>query len=95
MTRIKNMNIKFGKKFAKQYSRAPQKIKKAFSLRLEIFKENPFNSLLNNHSLVGGYLNSKSINITGDWRAIYSETFENKEKVIIFLALGTHSQLYK
>ncbi|MEK7495054.1 MAG: type II toxin-antitoxin system mRNA interferase toxin, RelE/StbE family [Patescibacteria group bacterium] len=89
------MNIRFGKKFAKQYSKCPVKIKKALSLRLEIFKKNPFHPILNNHSLIGRYLQNRSINITGDWRAIYSEVIENKEKVAIFLALGTHSQLYK
>ena len=89
------MNIKFGKKFVKQYSKAPQKIKKAFNLRLDIFRKNPFYPLLNNHYLKGKYLSCQSINITGDWRAIYSETLENKKKVAIFLALGTHSQLYK
>ena len=95
MTQIKNMNIKLGKKFAKQYSKAPQKIKKAFGYRLEIFRNDPFHPLLNNHSLTGGYLNSQSINITGDWRAIYSEALSNDGKVSIFLALGTHSQLYR
>lgn len=89
------MNIKFGKKFVKQYSKAPQKIKKAFSDRLEIFKKQPFHPLLNNHSLKGKYLSCQSINVTCDWRVIYSEEFENKMKVVIFLALGIHSQLYK
>lgn len=89
------MNIKFGKKFVKQYSKAPQKIKKAFGFRLEIFKKNPFHPLLNNHYLKGKYLSCQSINITGDWRAIYSETLGKDGKVAIFLTLGTHSQLYK
>ncbi|MEK7110150.1 MAG: type II toxin-antitoxin system YafQ family toxin [Patescibacteria group bacterium] len=89
------MNIKFGKKFAKQYSKAPQKIKKTFDNRLEIFKEQPFHPLFNNHFLTGGYLHSCSINITGDWRAIYSEALGKDGKVAIFLTLGTHSQLYK
>lgn len=89
------MNIKLAKKFAKQYFKAPRKIQKAFNSRLEIFKKQPFHSLLNNHSLKGNYLYHRSIDITGDWRAIYSETLEKNEKVAIFIALGTHSQLYK
>ena len=89
------MNIKFGKKFAKQYSKAPQKIKKAFSDRLEIFKKQPLHPLLNNHYLKGKYLSCQSINVTGDWRAIYQEVREKTKKIIIFLTLGTHSQLYK
>ena len=89
------MNIRLAKKFAKQYSKAPQKIKKAFNNRLEIFKEQPFHPLLNNHSLIGKYLYHRSINVTGDWRAIYSEKLEKDGKVAIFFALGTHSRLYK
>lgn len=95
MTRERNMNIKLAKKFAKQYSKAPLKIQRSFDSRLKIFTENPFNTLLNNHPLVGEYVNYRSINITGNWRAIYSEVLEKDGKVAIFLALGTHSQLYK
>jgi mRNA-degrading endonuclease YafQ of YafQ-DinJ toxin-antitoxin module len=33
-----------------------------------------------------------SINITGDWRAIYMPINNNE---VLFIAFGTHSQLYK
>ena len=87
--------IDYSRSFIKQLKKAPLTIKIAFKNRLNLFLKNPFNPLLNNHLLKGKYSYSRSINITGDWRAIYSETLENKEKVTIFLALGTHSQLYK
>ena len=96
MIMVKSMNIKFAKKFVKQYSKAPLKIQKAFDKRLKIFVDSPYHSLLNNHSLVGEYSRYRSINITGDWRAIYLESEErNKVKVAIFVVLGTHSRLYK
>lgn len=43
--------------------------------------------------LKGSYLGFRSINITGDWRAIYSEEKNKKgDKTVIFEVLGTHSQ---
>lgn len=89
------MLIKFEKKFNKQYQKADLKIKTAFKARLKLFKDNPLNPLLDNHLLIGNYLGKRSINITGDWRAIFSESKDEEgEEYIIFHFLGTHSQLY-
>ena len=89
------LRIDYSRKFIKQLKKAPLSIKIAFRDRLSFFLKNPFAPILNNHLLKGRYFNSRSINITGDWRAIYSEVLEKNEKVAVFLALGTHSQLYK
>ena len=83
--------IDYSKKFLKQLKKAPLSIKIAFRQKSELFINDPFNSLLRSHALSGKLKGSRSINITGDWRAIYSE---NKDAVI-FELLGTHSQLYK
>lgn len=85
------MKIKYSRKFKKQYQKAPEKIKKAFKNRRNLFIKNPQNSILNNHKLKGILKNFRSINITGDWRALYSQP---KQSVVIFEVLGTHSQLY-
>jgi mRNA-degrading endonuclease YafQ of YafQ-DinJ toxin-antitoxin module len=37
----------------------------------------------------------RSINVTGDWRALYSEQQQNGKEIIVFEMLGTHSQLYQ
>lgn len=55
---------------------------------------------LHNHKLSGKYSGFRSINITGDWRAIFSEQDVKHgkvitKKVITFEYFGTHSQLYK
>jgi mRNA-degrading endonuclease YafQ of YafQ-DinJ toxin-antitoxin module len=64
--------------------------------RYKIFLDNPFNPQLNNHHLSGQLNKYRSINITGDWRALYLEGLNaNGGEVIIFEILGTHSQLYK
>lgn len=91
MTNIKQ--VEYSRRFQKQLKKAPIEIKVAFKKRRELFSKNPFTSLLNNHVLTGKLKNYRSINITGDWRAIYSE--KKRGKVIIFEFLGTHSQLYK
>ena len=88
MTRTR---IDYSRKFNKNLIKAPLKIKIAFRNRREIFNQDPLNPQLNNHPLTGKYKGLRSINVTGDWRAIYSE----RDGIIIFEALGTHSQLYK
>lgn len=87
--------IDYSHKFIKQLKKAPLAIKIAFRKRLELFLKDPFNPLLNNHRLSGKLKSYQSINITGDWRAIYEEFNEGKNQVVYFIALGTHSQLYK
>lgn len=90
------MSINYGKRFSKQYEKADLKIRNAFKNRLKLFKEDPHHPLLNNHSLTGEYAGYRSINVTGNWRAIYGE-MQDKEgnKVTTFKVLGTHPQLYK
>ena len=94
MNEIK-VKIDYSRSFVKQLKKAPLYIKIAFRNKLSLFLKNPFHPLLNNHSLKGKYSYCRSINVTGDWRAIFSEISDKKERVVIFVAFGTHSQLYK
>lgn len=88
--------INYTRTFLRQFKKAPLQIKIAFRERLAIFLENPFFPQLNNHSLTGKLKGYRSINIAGDWRAIFSEVENQKgEKIVILETLGTHSQLYK
>lgn len=92
----KNLSvINYSRKFQKQLKKAPLEIKIAFRNRRELFLQNPFNPQLNNHVLVGKYSNYRSINVTGDWRAIFSEFEDESGKIVTFEIIGTHSQLYK
>ena len=84
------MKINFHKNFEKQYKKLKVNEQKKAQERLSIFLKNPFNPLLNNHPLKGKYLDYRSINITGDLRAI----FKKSSKEIIFVAIGSHSNLY-
>lgn len=83
--------IKLTNRFQKEFQKADRKIKAACIQRLEIFRQDPFHPLLKNHALRGRYQGYRSINVTGDWRALYTES----QNIIWFEGLGTHSQLYK
>lgn len=89
------MNIKYSATFKKQYKRAPKKIQEKVKERISLFVQDPANQLLNNHVLTGKFQGYRSINITGDWRAIYSIRLDLKSKQEYYFELvGTHSQLY-
>ncbi|MDD5731376.1 MAG: type II toxin-antitoxin system mRNA interferase toxin, RelE/StbE family [Patescibacteria group bacterium] len=85
------MIVGSSKKFDKAFKKCPQEIKDRFIERLEIFKSDKYDPILKNHSLSGKLNGLRSINVSGNYRAI----FEEKSDDIIFIAIGTHSQLYK
>jgi addiction module RelE/StbE family toxin len=82
--------IDFSKRFDKQLKKAPLSVKRAFRRRLELFLKDPNHSLLNNHALRGRLKGYRSLNITGNWRAIFR--IYHKGNLIFFDALGTHSK---
>lgn len=86
-------DIRFTKEFRKQYKRAPKKVQQACDQRLLLFFQEPRHPLLRNHLLSGNLRSYRSISVTGDWRAIYKEM--DDRSMIVFLLLGTHSELYK
>lgn len=86
------MEADYHKKFIKAFEKLHPKIKSKFLERLEIFKVNPFSPVLNNHSVAPEYAGWRSIDITGDYRALFEMIDENAVK---FMRIGTHSQLYK
>lgn len=86
------MRVNFGRNFLKKLDKSPEKIRERFEKRLALFIKNPFDPELHNHALHGTIAGHRSINITGDWRAIYENVGEND---IWFVDFGTHSQLYK
>lgn len=86
------MIIETTKTFDKQYSKLNDKTKTIYKNRIVKFKNNPFDFRLRNHALKGKYLGYRSIDVTGDVRALYTV---KGDIVIIFGFIGTHSQLYK
>lgn len=84
------MKIKLHKKFEKGYKKLAPAEKKKFKERRNLFLQSEFNPILNNHPLKGKYLGYRSINITGDLRAV----FRKEGNLVIFVAIDSHSNLY-
>ncbi|OIO48350.1 hypothetical protein COX74_01215 [bacterium (Candidatus Gribaldobacteria) CG_4_10_14_0_2_um_filter_41_16] len=85
------MKAFFHKNFDKQFGKLRANEKRKVAERLQLFLENPFNPILENHPLKGKYTDYRSINITGDIRAVYKFLNENE---CIFVTVDTHSNLY-
>lgn len=84
------MIIRTHRSFDKKYARLPEKIQNQFTRRRDLFVIQPFHPLLNNHSVEHVYPDCRSINVTGDYRAIFAQ----KGDVVVFVNVGTHSELY-
>ena len=79
------------KRFKKAFLRQPNKIQEKFIERMRLFVADPFDQQLRNHALSGKYIGLRSIDITGDIRAVY----ELINDTAVFITIGTQTQLYK
>ena len=84
------MIIIYHRNFEKNYKKLSSKGKNELKERLVLFAKDEFNPILNNHALKGKYLGYRSINISGDLRALY----KTEGNQIIFVAINSHSNLY-
>jgi len=84
------MNVSYSKLFIKQAKKLTPELRAKLLERTAVFGENPLHPTLRNHALRGKFKDYRSINITGDVRAIYLQ----RENEAVFDAVGTHSQLY-
>lgn len=84
------MIVLFHKNFDKKYKKLKHSEKDKFQERLKLFLMDEFNPILNNHPLKGKYVGYRSLNVTGDLRAIYKKVLET----IIFATIDSHSNLY-
>lgn len=85
------MIVRYEKQFEKALKKLPSKIKDKFFVRLNLFIDSKFDRILNNHSVDRVYPGCNSIDITGDYRAV----FIDEGSIVTFVTIGTHSQLYK
>jgi len=88
------MMLRYDPLFLKKLKKANVRIRKRFKERITLFIENPLDSQLHNHALQREYQGHRSIDITSDWRAIYTEKKEDDEVVAYFITIGTHRDLY-
>ena len=84
------MTISYSKDFIIQAKKLSPKLRQRLQARIVSFSDNPLHPLLRNHALKGRYKQYRSIDITGDVRALYLQ----KENEAVFDVIGTHSQLY-
>ena len=85
------MILTYHRNFKKMFKKHPAWIKDKFEERIKLFRKDMFEPILNNHSLKDEWLGCKSINITGDVRAIFEDLGDYHFE---FVAIGTHSELY-
>lgn len=85
------MRIIEHRKFYKQFTKLPKEIKEKFKERYLIFLANQYDPILDNHPLHPPFAGSRSINITGDYRAIFKQVSDD---LIIFTEIGTHHELF-
>ncbi|OGH15000.1 MAG: hypothetical protein A3H50_02075 [Candidatus Levybacteria bacterium RIFCSPLOWO2_02_FULL_37_10] len=84
------MITSYHKDFLKKFKKLNPRQKSKFKERQIIFEKDEFNPILNNHALTGKYQGFRSINISGDLRAI----FRREKDSVLFAALDKHSNLY-
>ena len=80
------------KDFDKSFKKKDKFIQEKARERIRIFREDPFNILLNNHALAGKYKNERSLNVTGDYRIIFYFVNAN---LACLVDIGTHPELYR
>ena len=84
------MRVVYKRRFEKEFRKLPSKIKEQFFLRLQVLFVDKFNPILNNHSVDPTFPDCRSINVTGDYRAIFAE----QDELVVFVRIATHSELY-
>ncbi len=86
------MIANFHRKFRKQLQRLNEKQRERVRERIKQFLRDPNDSQLRDHALHGPYAGHRSINVSGDLRAVYKVIADD---ACIFVTIGTHSELYE
>lgn len=89
------MNVVYDSDFLKKLKKVDVRIRNALKEKILLFSKNPQDPQLDNHELKDEYTGCRSIDITGDYRAIYKEIKIEDETIAYFVALGTHKELYR
>ena len=86
------MRVLFHKDFKKQYAKLSKKLQEHTDERIMLFLIHPSAAQLKNHPLQGKYNGYSSINITGDYRALYKLI---ESGIAVFTYIDTHDKLYR
>ena len=85
------MLVSYSRTFKKMFKKLPSGVQNKFEERLFLFTQDTHHPVLRNHPLNGEWFGGRSINITGDFRAVFEEIGDGCYE---FVAIGTHSELY-
>jgi addiction module RelE/StbE family toxin len=86
------MDVDFTKSFNKQFSKLPRNKQQAARDAVALFLHDISALPLRNHRLKGEWSDYYSISAGGDLRLHYKLVSKTK---VLFVAVGSHSQLYK
>jgi addiction module RelE/StbE family toxin len=86
------MNIDYSQSFDRQFAKLSKLQKQLAIDTIELFIDNPFNDGLRNHPLKDRWVNYRSITADDDLRLHYRII---KKDAALFVAAGTHDELYK
>ena len=86
------MTVRYQKSFTNQFKKLPPKQRIKVAVIVEIFAQDPDDSVLRNHALKGEWFGYHSISAGGDIRLHYRIL---DDQTVLFVAVGSHSQLYQ
>ncbi len=86
------MDVDFTKAFNKQFQKLPSKQQKQARATVALFVKDVAAPSLRNHGLKGEWQGYRSITAGGDLRLHFEVITDSK---VLFVAVGSHSQLYK
>ena len=86
------MNIKYHKRFEKQFKKLLEKDKQKVIKIVDLFIVNHQDRRLRNYSLKGTLLDKRSISAGPNLRIIFEEF--NNYTLVVFLDLGKHNRVY-
>ena len=86
------MDVDYTKAFNKQFQKLPRKQQEQAKMAVALFLYDVAAPSLRNHGLKGEWLGFRSITAGGDLRLHFRVISDKK---VLFVAVGSHSQLYK
>jgi addiction module RelE/StbE family toxin len=86
------MQYILSKQFQKDFSKLPKRTQEKALLALELFMTESTHQSLRVHALRGKWTGHYSLDVSGDVRALY---FIIEIDLVRFVAIGSHSELYR
>ncbi len=86
------INLHVSSRFKKSFKKLPNKIKEDFSIKIDLFKENPFEVCLSTHKLNGKLKSYYSFYLRDGFRVML-DFMQNNE--VLLINIGSHDDYKK